>query len=247
MHIAQAVYLWRLANQNLSLRKNHPVLSQQAQLALEETINGQELYRKVKDYPAVKFLTWLLDENFKPCSYTQVVATLDSYPKHVVLNEVGFPVRTVRADEADLLDNLLMLSGEQQMEKLNNVGPLQRYFLQEYSVPFILTSQEKQAADQLAMLREEAYQLPLHPTTRQLIELAYNELESQVLPYTNMPKGYNTLYMAYPLYAQSALSNAISQKLDQLDALGLTPDSVTCFPTQKKTCLICINYNREYV
>ena len=226
VHVAQAVYLWRLANPGKSVSAAHTELFKQARFIID-SVNSQGLYEMIEDYPAVKLLTWLLDENFQPRSYAELAATVTSYPKHVVLNQQGFPVPTQRADEAALLDSLLMLSGDEQMELGNNVGDLQKYKSngKRRPQPFTLTPEEQQAAARLVALRGQAYQIPAHPTSRQLIEQAYNELESQALSYSHVSylDEFFFLYMIYPFYENSALSGAIAHKLDELKSLGLMP------------------------
>ena len=224
-HVAQAVYLWRLANPDKSLRKQHEKLFEQAYDLVKKVQDSKELRKIVEDYPAVKFLTWLLKDDFKPQSYAELVATVAEYPKHVTLNQVGFPVSTAQADLSSWLDTQLMLSSQQEMQVWNNLEDLQAYmgFGRDARV-FVLTPEEQQAAARLALLRQQAYQIPAHPTSRQLIEQAYNELESQVLSYAATPRVFDNLYRVYPFYENTALSGAIAHKLDELKSVGLMPE-----------------------
>ncbi len=220
--LAQAVYLWRLANPGKSLREQHAELFEQASYQLKQVQDTNELREIVDDYPSVNFLSWLLDDSFQPQSYTNLVATTQAYPKHVVLNEFGFPLPAPQAERADVLDTYLLLADVKQMQARNNLNGLQRYQSGTNAQTFVLTPEEKQAAAALADLRRSAYQLPKQPTTRQLIEQAYNELESQALSYSDIARYKDdVLYEVYPSYRGGALYPVVKQKLAQLEGLGL--------------------------
>ncbi len=220
--LAQAVYLWRMANPGKSLREQHEELFEQAYYQVKQVQDSNELREIIDDYPSVNFLSWLLDDSFQPQSYIELAATMQTYPKHVVLNELGFPLPAPQAERADVLDTYLLLADLKQMQERNNLDGLQRYQSGTNAQIFVLTPEEKQAAAALADLRRSVYQLPKQPTTRQLIEQSYNELESQAYPYSDMARWKDdALYEAYPSYRGGVLYPAIKQKLAQLEESGV--------------------------
>lgn len=225
--VVQAVYLWRLAHAQESLEKQFPVLFSKAQLWLDHVqgcARRNEIPGMANDYPAVKLLKYLLDDTFKPLSYAQMLTNTAVYPKHVVLSENNFPVATAQAQEAERLDAYLMLSNPSEMGPFNNLNGWQKYKskIHQGYYKFVLTPEEKEAAKQLMALRRQAYQIPQNPTSRQLIELAYNELESHAFPYSQLVRG-TIEYKdeVYPNYRNTSLYVAVEEKLNELKAHGL--------------------------
>ena len=223
--VVQAVYLWRLANPQALLSRQFPALFDKAQ----NLINQAEAYAAqsdipclAEDYPPVKLLPYLLNEKLQPLSYAQLLANISVYPKHIELNEDNFPVFTPQAQLATQLDAYLMLSNPQEMGSFNNVNEWQEYksSYRESYYKFVLTPEEKQAANALVALRQQAYQIPQHPTSRELLELMYNELESHAFTYSQLTQG-SIVYEAYPNYKNTPLFLAVKQQLGKLQAKGL--------------------------
>ncbi len=223
--VVQAVYLWRLANPHEVLRSKFPDLFENAQELIkrvEEYAAKNEIPGMAEDYPAVKLLNSLLNEKLQPLSYAQMLASNPVYPKHIVLNADNFPVFTAQAKKAEELDAFLMLANPQEMGPFNNLNGWQEYQSNKHRpyYTFVLTPEEKQAADALVALRRQVYQIPQKPTSRELIELIYNELESHVLPYSQLIEG-NIRYEVYPNYKNTPLYAAVEHKLEELKVQGL--------------------------
>ncbi len=223
--VVQAVYLWRLANPRESMRSKFFILFQKAyhlMKHIQEHADKNEIPGMAEDYPAVKLLKYLLREKSRPLSYAQMLAHTTQYPKHVVLNGDNFPVFTAQAQRAEQLDAYLMLSNPQEMGPFNNLNGWQEYRSPKHRsyYKFVLTPEEKQAANALVALRQQAYQIAQAPTSRELIELIYNELESHALPYSQLKEG-TIEYDVYPNYKDTALYIAVQHKLEKLKAQGL--------------------------
>ena len=204
---AEMIYLWRLANSDEDLRESRALLFKLAQE--KAYMQGKSPFiNKQNDLPNMLFLKMLMDPNFTPHSYAQLLDNITgNYPKHITLNECDFPVKTADADYADILDNYLMLSNPKEMTIYNNAG---KY------TPFVLTKEEHAAADKLLALRRAGEKLPWNPTPSDLLELAYNRLEAHLVPYSSVK--YDTLlhrwnvsadYKAYPNYKNTHLYRSI--------------------------------------
>lgn len=172
--ITQALYLRRLATQQLETR-----LAQEAETMEKRILRDSDLSEPnpyfVAEVPTLRFLHNLLDPKFEPKSYATLLAETEVYPKHITLNAQGFPVPTAQAKEARILDNYLLLAKKN--ERLNN----SRY---KYHT-FVLTPEERTAAEKLLALRKKGDILPANPTPRQLLENIYNQMEREVFPYND--------------------------------------------------------------
>ena len=187
--ITQAFYLWRLANPGASLETT---LAEEAENVANKAIGP---YSKGKlfelsyvdtfyivEMPTLRFLENLLDCTFTPKSYAQLAKETRVYPKHITLNVQGFPVPTAQAKEARILDNYLLLAKKDKM--LHNVLFDLQPAYNDYHT-FVLTAEEKQAAEKLLSLRKQGDALPENPTPRQLLENIYNQMEREVFPYND--------------------------------------------------------------
>lgn len=208
--ITKAAYLWRVAHPKKSLQDN-PYLYDWAKLHLkqekEEHVFGERI---MWEFPNYFLLKHLLDPHFTPTSYAQLYELTPVYPKHITLNNYGFPVKTADDDYANLLDTYLMLSNPKEMGAYNTYG--------QYT-PFILTEEEHAAADKLLVLREQGEKLPENPTVRDVLEVAYNRLETHTAPYSqiDIEDVQSGMYRAYPNYQNTQLYHTIKGMLkDQM-------------------------------
>ena len=187
--ITQAFYLWRLANPGASLETT---LAEEAEKVANKAIGP---YAKGKlfelssidpfyivEMPTLRFLENLLDCTFTPKSYAQLAKETRVYPKHITLNAQGFPVPTAQAKEARILDNYLLLAKKD--KALHNVLFDLQPANNDYHT-FVLTAEEKQAAEKLLSLRKQGDALPENPTLRQLLANVYNQMEREVFPYND--------------------------------------------------------------
>lgn len=187
--ITQAFYLWRLANPGASLETT---LAEEAENVANKAIGP---YAKGKlfelssidpfyivEMPTLRFLENLLDCTFTPKSYAQLAKETRVYPKHITLNAQGFPVPTAQAKEARILDNYLLLAKKD--KALHNVLFDLQPANNDYHT-FVLTAEEKQAAEKLLSLRKQGDALPENPTPRQLLANVYNQMEREVFPYND--------------------------------------------------------------
>ena len=201
--LSQAAYLWRLAHpfSNLidhtylfkkSLRAYHVV----EKAAASHTLN-QVLY-----LPNVQFLNRLSTVGVISFSYSRLLERVRVYPKHIELNEDGFPQLTSKARLADMLDNYLILSNPREMREFVNAGS----FLY---TPFVLTKEERKAANELLARRQDSEKLPGNITPRDLIALAYNRLETHAVKYTQIDQADPRTFKAYPNYTNTHLYHSI--------------------------------------
>ncbi len=200
--ITQAGYLWLVAHPGKSLEKN-PYLYDWAQLHLKQA--QRESFpseRMMWEFPNYFLLKRLVRGNFTPISYATLYELTPVYPKHITLGKYGFPVKTADAAYADLLDAYLMLSNPNEMGAYNTYG--------EYT-PFVLTPEEHAAAGKLLALRVQGEKLPANPTPRDLLELAYNRLETHTAPYSqiDIEDIQSGIYKAYPNYQNTQLYQTI--------------------------------------
>lgn len=200
--ITKAAYFWRVAHPEKSLEKN-PYLYEWAKLHIKQIQEEQPFGERIMwEFPNYLLLKHLLDPHFTPTSFAQLYELTPVYPKHITLNDYGFPVKTADDDYADILDAYLMLSNPKQMDQYNTYG---KY------TPFVLTPEEHAAADKLLALREQGEKLPANPTPRDVLEVAYNRLETHTAPYSqidieDMQSGF---YRAYPNYKNTQLYRTI--------------------------------------
>ncbi len=197
--ITQAGYLWLVAHPGKSLEKN-PYLYDWAQLHLKQA--QRESFpreRMMWEFPNYFLLKRLVRGNFTPTSYATLYELTPVYPKHIKLDEDGFPVKTADADYADILDAYLLLSNPNEMGAYNTYG---KY------TPFVLTQEEHAAANKLLQLRLQGEKLPANPTARDVLELAYNRLETHSIPYTKIDE-VGREYKAYPNYKNTQLYRTI--------------------------------------
>lgn len=196
--LAEAMYLHRLANPtdampNMTTSSAYYVrfLTDKADRAL----NVQQDLLKTQELPALQLLEYLRKPYFVANTYAELSAIYNNaYPKHVTLNDEGIPVKTALAENATMLDRYLMLSNPNELGAFNNATQGENY------TPFVLTPEEHQAANQLLSSRARTQRIPENPTPRDLIEIAYNRLESHTIPYTQAEK-VGVGYQAYPNYA----------------------------------------------
>lgn len=217
--VVQAAYLWRLAHPNKTLQENafltKELKSWEADYRILHNTEGfspTEMY----ELPAIIFANYLMDPHFTPKSYAQLASETTVYPKYVKLSKDGFPVLTDQAKQAKLLDTYLMLSNPKQMGAFNNTNEE----VSNYE-PFILTREEHAAANQLLQLRRQSDRIPNEPSTRKLLEIAYNRLETHTISYTRAEE---CAYLRpYPNYKNTRLHKAIKGKIDRevsLDSYG---------------------------
>lgn len=204
----QAFYLWRLANPLKPLTRGAfpRFLNKTARNLYEQTVlvaSQNKQLTHVADLPNLLLLRTWLNPDVIPLSYAQLDARTATYPKHVMLDEDGFPVKTKDSGYATVLDSYLMLSNPQQMRGFNNAKGY---------TPFTLTKEEHKAADRLLAKRLAGEKLPANPTERDLIELAYNRLETHTVKYSQIKEaGHN--YQAYPNYKDTQLYRLIKEKI----------------------------------
>lgn len=212
--LTEAVYLWRLAHPHRALREN-PFLFELSKKVLEwwsytEIDASMDIEWEIPNY---LFLNRMVNHH-TPTSYAQLYELTPFYPKHVTLNDYGFPIKTandelfstVDGNYARILDNYLMLSNPEEMGVFNTAGK-NKY------TPFILTKEEHAAANKLLALRLQSEKLPENPTPRDLLELAYNRLETHSIPYTQIDE-VSRLYQAYPDYRNTQLYRLIKEQIN---------------------------------
>lgn len=213
--LTQAFYLWRLGHTHEYplMDGYYRFLQDQAQKVYQAgmSYNAQNSGLVQADQlPNLQFLKRLMNPHITPSSYTELYETTDVYPKHIMLNGYGFPVRTAQAAQARIMDNYLMLSNPRAMSAFNNTvwwnAPDHGY------TPFVLTDEEHAAADKLLALRQEGEKLPAHPTVRKVLELAYNRLETHSIPYSQVDE-IGPGYKAYPNYKNTYLYQVIKEML----------------------------------
>ena len=214
--LTEFLYMWRLANPDVMVNKSSS-LYKMAQQQIQELQTKAEKYhgeeRFFAEYPNVLFLQRLLDPAFTPKTYTQLVLETSVYPKHVTLNQVGFPVPTPQAAQARLLDNYLMLSHPRIMWLLDSTAGTDAYGSPRYT-PLVQTFEEHVAAEYLLEMRQASVRIGQEATPRQLLEIAYNELESRTIPYSLTQDNVWT-YDPIPYYNRTQLGKAIEQTLAQ--------------------------------
>ncbi len=201
--ITNAAYFWRVAHPEKSLQDN-PYLYDWAQIHLKQAQTEDYPFseRRMWNYPNYLLLKRLMSPNFTPTSYAKLYELTPIYPKHITLNDYGFPVKTADDDYANLLDAYLMLSNPKEMGVYNTYG--------QYT-PFVLTPEEHAAAGKLLALRVQGEKLPANPTPRDLLELAYNRLETHTAPYSqiDIEEVRCAFYSAYPNYKNTQLYQTI--------------------------------------
>lgn len=206
--ITQMVYMWRLANP-MFIPYKYSLLGQRAHKLLEEHwINSKVPLDQMEEVPNILFLNRLMSSSFTPKTYAALAAETKVYPKHVTLNADGFPVRTPESEQAYILDNYLMLAKPNMMGRFNSSNVSAPRGVKMYT-PFTLTREEQAAAEKLLALREESVKIPENPTNRQLLEIAYNQLESHTIPYSSL---YSTGPF-FPNYEHTKLHHIIKQRI----------------------------------
>ena len=175
--ITQASYFWRVAHPEKSLQDN-PYLYDWAKLHLKQIQAEQTVGERIMwQFPNYVLLKRMMSPHFTPTSYAQLYELTPVYPKHITLNAGGFPVKTADDDYANILDTYLMLSNPQETSQYNTYG---KY------TPLILTQEEHAAADKLLALRAQGEKLPANPTPRDVLEVAYNRLETHPVPFSQI-------------------------------------------------------------
>lgn len=216
--LTEAIYLWRLANPGKVLEEGSVIYEAALEKIKAETgtqITGAYT-DEVLELPNITFLERLLDPSFTPKTYAQLALEYPVYPKHVTLNAQGFPVPTAQAQEAQLLDNYLMLSHPKVMGQYNS----SRWNLSPNDVGytgFVQTREEHLAAEQLLARRQEAYTVPENPTPRQLLEAGYNHMASHTVPYNSAAVADNFAHFAYLNYLTSPLAPLVERTLAAAD------------------------------
>ncbi len=209
--VVQAAYLWRLAHSGQTLQDNAFLTKELKAWGTEDDILQKEegfTLSETYELPAKIFAGYLTDPHFTPKSYAQLAAETTVYPKYVKLSKDGFPVLTDQAKQAKLLDTYLMLSNPKQMGAFNNTHENVSAY-----EPFILTREEHAAANQLLQLRRQSDRVPNEPSTRKLLEIAYNRLETHTISYTRAEE---CAYLKpYPNYKNTRLYHAIKGKINQ--------------------------------
>lgn len=212
--LTEAIYLHRLANPTANFPAHQTdgsayyanFLTEKANRVLNST--SQTGILQTEELPSVQLLEKLRKPYFVANTYTELAALYrKSYPKHVTLNADGIPVYTPLAETATLLDRFLMLSNPNELRLFNNTAQGGQY------TPFVLTKEEHRAAKQLLSDRAATQRIPADATPRDLIEIAYNRLESHTVPYTQAETA-GPNYKAYPNYKNSRLYYAIKEKID---------------------------------
>ena len=180
---SQAAYMWMLAHPELPLSENKALFKVALQMTLPLAQSTEGLIWQTEDLPHLKFLARLMDPSFKANSYMDLAAHISAYPKHITLNADGFPVPTKEASLAEDLDLYLMLSNPHEMGMYNNSMEVEA---PDYVYTgFKLTKAEQSAAKYLLALRKKIDLIPVNPTPRQLLELAYNRVASSLIQYKN--------------------------------------------------------------
>ncbi|WP_428050236.1 hypothetical protein [Candidatus Avelusimicrobium caledoniensis] len=212
--LTQATYLYRMAHPTHQPGTNTQDLYLSGLLQKSKSLMTQSsanLWQR-EELPSIGLLTRLQKAAFMPNSYAELVRLFPEYPKHVTLNEEGIPVKTSQADMASVLDTYLMLSNRKQLGAFNNTKQGANY------TPFILTPEEHAAANELLKSRLQNEQIPANPFADDLIEIAYNRLESHTIPYTQAAEA-GAGYKAYPNYKNTALYRTIQGMIE-----GQEPD-----------------------
>ena len=213
--LTQATYLYRMAHPTHQPGTNtqDPYLSGLLQKSKSLMTQSSANLWQQEELPSIELLTRLQKAAFMPNSYAELVRLFPkAYPKHVTLNEEGIPVKTSQADMASVLDTYLMLSNRKQLGAFNNTKQGANY------TPFILTPEEHAAANELLKSRLQNEQIPANPFADDLIEIAYNRLESHTIPYTQAAEA-GAGYKAYPNYKNTALYRTIQGMIE-----GQEPD-----------------------
>lgn len=205
--LTQAAYLWQLAHPWQSLEK-YPYLWQKMQDTYARMMQFP-LYQ-MEYLPNLQLLKRLLTVGFKPFSFAKLLELNPVYPKHVTLNQDGFPLKTPQADLADMLDNYLMLSNPREMSAFVNVEPLPGLEQTLSYRPFVLTQEERTAANELLSRRLDSEKLPANATARDLIEQAYNRLETHAIKYTQVTEQTPADFKVYPHYKNTHLYRSIN-------------------------------------
>ncbi len=230
--MAEGLYLYRLANPAPSAE--NPYLEGLLQQAKDFSgVDASGYLFWLEDAPAVSLLARLQDPAFAANSYAELAARFSQYPKHVTLNAEGIPVATEQADTVRLLDTYLMLSNPQEFGKFNNTKQGEKY------TPFTLTPEERAAANELASARKAAEAIPNNPTPRDLIEIAYNRLESHTIPYTQA-ETVGAGYQAYPNYKNTYLYRAIKGMIEGQEPI-VTIEVFTSLENKDITHLIVLD------
>ena len=213
--LTEGIYLFRLANPHFALSEDG-LLVKSARAAIKKEKQAAHTPDEVMELPNITLLNRLLDMHFIPKTYGQLAEETVVYPKHVTLNEFGFPVPTEQAEQARLLDNYLMLSHPRVMGKFNSSNVhLTRHQI-DYT-PFVLTTEEQSAAEELLAKRHQVAQVPDHATPRQLIEIAYNHLETHTMAYNSAEVSALKTHVAYPKYENTKLSHKIKEVINRAD------------------------------
>ena len=218
--LTQAFYMWRLSHpQDYAVPGGYyNFLQEQAQKVYQENLYQamrQGGIVQLDQWPNLRFLARLINPNFTPTSYAQLYQMTSVYPQHIRLDGYGIPVKTVEASYAEIVDNYLMLSHPAAMGPFNNTvwGIAKDHGY----TPFVLTAEEYAAADKLLELRREGEKLPANPTVRDLLQLAYNRLETHSVPYTKIADIQGKDYKTYPNYKNTQLYRIVKRMIkDQI-------------------------------
>lgn len=212
--MTEGVYLWRLVNPSVNIQGEcflhanaKDMIRQQIQDLQSNSLNPAE----AEELPNLLFLQRLLDPAFTPHTYGQLAMLTVEYPKHITLTEEGFPVPVAQAEQAREWDLYLMLSHPQMMKQFDPVS-MQMPATERGYTPFVLTPEEHAAAEELLAKRQIALQVPDNPTPRQLLEIAYNQLETHLVPY-NTPEAEKYHLVAYPFYNNTTLARKIKETI----------------------------------
>ncbi len=212
----EMAYLWRLANPSKDLAPDlhHAALTRLNNIS-KHSRDFDFYENKLENLPNMRFLKMLMDPIETPYSYAELWSTITCYPKHITLNEYGFPVKTKYANYAKELDLYLILSNPKEMGVYNNAG---KY------TPLVLTEEEHIAADELLALRLREEKIPENPTPRDLLDIAYNRLETHTIPYTEVKLdatgrrwSVDADYKAYPNYKNTRLYRTIKGMIETED------------------------------
>ena len=218
--LTQYIYMWRLANPGVELLNTSTLYRAARKKIAQDTTHPDGRVQAIEDVentPNIIFLVRLLQPDFTPKTYAQLALETKVYPKYVTLSKDSFPVLTTQAAQAMILDNYLLLSHPHVMGMYNS-GNVQ-LSRGNYYTGLVLTREERLAAEQLLALRQQAYRLPENPTIRQVLEVAYNHLESHTIPYNYWHPGVRqpSMYQPYPNYVNNALYKKVHQLMDQAD------------------------------
>ncbi len=216
--LTEAIYLYRVAHPTIAIPPYKATYSALYETFLAGKAN-QALGRlppnkilETEELPNLQFLEQLIKPALVTKSYAELAAIYGAYPKHITLNEEGIPVKTELAETARILDTYLMLSNRKQLGAFNNTKQGANY------TPFTLTPEEHAAANELLKSRLQNEQIPANPFADDLIEIAYNRLESHTIPYTQAAEA-GAGYKAYPNYKNTPLYRTIQGMIE-----GQEPD-----------------------